>query len=128
MVTKTTFSKKELKMPEEHFGRQVVDKQPSFVGITLGLLILMLVVILGGLYLWSVELVKQSQITPLSPTTRPTAEENNEPESSNAEADVQILNTMSTSDEIGAIEADLGSTNLDSITNELSAIDEILSE
>jgi len=127
MKEKMKFSKSELKMPEENFGGAQESKQPSFLGITLGLLIIALVVILGGLYLWGEELQKQA--TPLpDEVTRPTAEENNEPESNNAEADVQVLETLSTSDEIAAIEADLESTNLDTLTNDLPTIDGILGE
>jgi len=125
--TKIKFPKKELKMPEEHFGRSATGKQPSFLGITLGLLILALMVILGGLYLWSEELQKQT-IVPQPETPRPTALENNEPESNNAEAEVETMQVMSTSDEINAIQADLESTNLDTLTNELITIDAALQE
>ena len=52
-----------------------------------------------------------------------TAEENNEPESTTADAQVQALETVSTSNEIEAIEADIESTDLDELDAELEAID-----
>lgn len=128
MDTKIKFSKNELKMPEEHFGKGRTDKQPSFLGITIGLLILILMVILGGLYLWSEELQKRSAVIPPIDTLRPTAEENNEPESNNAEADVETMQALSTSDEIDAINADLESTNFETATSGLIEIEAILAE
>lgn len=57
---------------------------------------------------------------------RPTAAENNEPESTTAEAETESLNALSSSDELSAIEADLKSTNLDSLTSDLNQIDAVL--
>lgn len=113
----------EMKMPEESFGNLGTKESTSYLGMVLGILIVVLILILGGLYIWGETIQKQ-----LSPSTevqveRPTAEENNEPESTNAEADVEILETTSTSDEITSIEADLGSTNLDTLDSDLTAID-----
>lgn len=54
---------------------------------------------------------------------RPTKETNKEPESTNAYAQVESLKVMSPSDELSAIEADLKSTNLDSLTLELLIIE-----
>jgi len=55
--------------------------------------------------------------------TRPTAEINREPESTTAYTQVEILNTLSNSDELSAIEADLESTNLDFLLQEINAIE-----
>lgn len=93
------------------------EKHHSHIGPILGVLIIMLVLILGGLYLWGSML---SQDTPV-------AEEktiiNNEPETPRAEADTQIMGTLSPSDELSAIEADLSVSNLDPLGADLVTID-----
>ncbi len=113
----------ELKLPEEamrvsHGG----SGEQATLPIILGVIIVMLVLILGGLYLWGSTLGPAPMNTD-DGSTRPTAEENNEPESNTADAQVQALETVSTSNEIDAIEADLEATNLDAIDMELGTID-----
>lgn len=123
MSPKTRFPKSELKMPEERFGVSVM--RPSHKGIIIGVLILCLVLILGGLYAWG-EYIKQQQALSAiqSAAQRPTADENNEPESTNAEAEVENITTMSTSDELDAINTDLQSTViLETLDADLTAIE-----
>ena len=103
----------ELKMPEESFGA-AESKGPSILGPILAVLIVVLILLLGGLYLWGTTL-NISEPAYTEPIERPTPEENNEPESTTAEADVQVLETVSTSDELSAIEADLESTTIDEL-------------
>lgn len=93
-------------------------------GFVLGILITALFVIIIGLFFW----YKASQLTPTSiaPSSRPSAAENNEPESTTAEAQTESFTVLSTSDEITAIEADLASTNLDSLGSDLNQIDAVL--
>jgi hypothetical protein len=121
-MDKPLFTKDELKMPQENFGTKTPNDAPSYIGILLGILIVILILILGGLYLWGEMIQKNAQIE-LPELTRPTAEENNEPESNNAEADVETLGAMSTSDDVGLIEADLESTTIHELDTELNAID-----
>jgi len=114
----------EMKMPEDHYSAPESDDNTTQLGIILGVLIVLLVLILGGLYLWGSTM--STDTTPQQPTpaaVRPTPEENNEPESTTADAQVQALETVSTSNEIGALEADIESTNLDELDAELEAID-----
>ena len=118
----------EMKMPTEStFGRHD-HESPSHLGPILGVLIVLLVLILGGLYLWGSTLmdnaIEEAAVENL-PTTRTPTEipVNNEPENANARAEVEALETVSTSDEIEAIEADIDATNLDSLDAELDAID-----
>lgn len=85
------------------------------------LLVVLLVLILGGMYWWYVTKLQVPEVTP--DTMRPTAEQNNEPESTTAEAQVENLNAMSPSNELSAIEADLEGTNLDSLDTEITAIE-----
>jgi len=83
------------------------------MGPVLGILIILLVLILGGLYLWGATLSNDAE----TPTERIIP--NNEPETPRAEADKQIFGTVSPSDELSAIDTDLESTNLDSLDPEL---------
>lgn len=122
-------------MPQEEISsneissEQIVYKnnevKNNHLGPIIGVLIIVLVLILAGLYVWGASLSReealQEQVTARSI-------ENNEPETIRAEADVQILDTVSTSDEISAIEADIESTNLDSLDAELEEIDRELDE
>ena len=110
----------EMKMPEYAVETES-EKSSSALGLILAILIVVLVLILGGLYLWGTTLNDSTlEATPLE---RPTAEENNEPESTTAKANVQAIETVSTSDELEAIEADIESTNLDELDAEMAAIE-----
>jgi len=86
------------------------------LGPVLGALILALVLILGGLYLWGSKL--NEEVIPVPDTII-----NNEPETPRAAADQAIMETVSTSDELSAIEADLGSSNLETLDTDIAAID-----
>ncbi len=88
------------------------------LGAILGTLLILLVVILGGLYIWGSMLVEEPEHEIAKPEI-----ENNEPETPRAEADVQIFDTMSPSTELDAIEADLESTDLDSLDAEMTEIE-----
>ena len=116
----------EMKMPEEQFGNFTSEETSSHLGIILGVLIVVLMLILGGLYLWSTTL--QQEVPPImNPSNQlPTAQENNEPESNNAEADVQTLETLSTSDEIDAMNADIESTNTQTLDADLIILDNLI--
>lgn len=118
------FEGEEMKMPENTDAPQMPPAEKSSIinGPLLAVLAILLIAILGGMYYWF------STLTPTEPAPapvveRPTAAENNEPESTTAEAQTEVLNTVSTSDEIEAIEADLEATDLDSLDAELEAID-----
>jgi len=117
------FSGEEMKMPENTDAQPEVRESSSVVnGPLLLILTLLLVFILGGMYYWFNSLNSPVPVT--TPVVeRPTAEENNEPESTTAEAQVETMQAVSTSDEISAIEADLEATDLDSLDAELNAID-----
>lgn len=88
----------------------------SHAGPVLAVLVLLLLLVFGGLYIWGRML--QTEIpqpeSPLPP--------NNEPETPRSQADVQILDTVSSSDDLGAIESDLQSTNFGDIDTDLEII------
>jgi hypothetical protein len=123
------FSKDELKLPEERFGTLVKEEHSSALAIILGLLIIFLIVILGGLYLWSMymaEPLPEPEVT--VPESRPTAEENNEPESTNAEAEAETMSALSSSDEISVLEADIEGTLVDNVDADTAAVEAELAQ
>lgn len=120
-------SGEEMKMPENLNATEGSSHSTAPLnGIIIVILVLLLVFILGGLYIWFSQLMLNTDQS-VAPTNtgieRPTAAENNEPESTTAEAAVEAAQAMSTSDEIAAIEADIEATDLDALDAELNAID-----
>lgn len=103
---------------EMHMPESAREQNSSHITPIIGVIIIMLVLIFGGLYLWGGILSAPAPVVPLE---NPII--NNEPETPRAEVDAEILNTLSPSDEISAIEADLESTNIDSIDTDLTTID-----
>jgi len=113
------FDNEPMKLPEQH-----LSYEPESVtnGPILMLLVALLLAVLGGMFYWFSMLGKDSPI--ITPTVlRPTKEQNNEPESTTAEAQAEAYGVVSTSDEVPAIEADIEGTNLDSLDAELDAIE-----
>ena len=120
-IEEPIISDEEMKMPEEDIGMSEPQKS-SHLSAILGVLIIVLVLILVGLYLWGTTFNTPAEV-PEAAAERPTIEQNNEPESTNAEADVETAQAVSTSDEIEAIEADIESTDIEELDAELNAID-----
>lgn len=118
-----TFKTDELKIPSASIAS--VTQRPleksRMAPLILVTLVVLLIGVLAGLYYWQ-QLLTTAPLVP-SASLRPTAEQNQEPESTTARAQTDIISTLSTSDELTAIEADLGSTNLNSLDSELRAID-----
>jgi hypothetical protein len=103
---------------------QQTPAEPESVtnGPILVLLVVLLLSVLGGMYYWFTVVRTNTPVT--FPTSlRPSTFQNNEPESTTAEAQVEAMGVVSTSDEIPAIEADVESTDLDSLDSELNAIE-----
>jgi hypothetical protein len=117
------FSNEEMKMPENAVVQTRTESESSSVinGPLLVTLAVLLVLILGGMYYWFASLSTPAPAAPAA--ERPTAAQNNEPESTTAEAQTETTQAVSTSDELSAIEADLEATNLESMDSEMEAID-----
>lgn len=113
----------EMKMPEgtKAPADTSVPNNKPILGLIIVLLFLILLLILAGLYYWSTFMNQPMAADPAP--MRPTAEQNQEPESTTARARTENLDVISTSNELDAIEADVESTNLDDLDAELSAID-----
>jgi len=120
-------SEEEMKLPENARpqAQPATESTAPLNGIIIVILIFLLIFILGGLYVWFSQLTLQDNDSdlPAPAVERPTAEDNNEQESTTAEAVVEAQQAVSTSDEISAIEADLQATDLDNLDAELNAID-----
>lgn len=109
-------------MPENTDTQQATPESTSDIinGPLLAILAVLLVAILGGMYYWFGTMATPA---PEPVIERPTPEQNNEPESTTAEAQTDTMLTTSPSDEISAIEADIEATDLDNLDAELQAID-----
>ncbi len=122
-TTESVIADTEMKMPADAVMPAVsTEKEESSMPVLLGVIIVLLVLILGGLYLWSTTFTV-SPVDDGAGAMRPTPAENNEPESATADAQVEALETVSTSNSMDAIEADIESTNFADIDAELGTID-----
>lgn len=125
-MNENIFPDEEMKMPEEQFGEENAKPNTPYLGIVLGILILILLAVLGGLYMWSKVLLQDSKHQPIpsiSDEVQQTVPESTEPVNDAQQVDEEVLPPLSTSDEIGALEADLDNTNLDEIDAELESIE-----
>lgn len=95
----------------------------SSFGPLIALLIIIFVVILGGLYLWG-SMLTVEDLAP-APQASQTLEQRLPlaPEVSQTNTDIQMLGTISTSDDISAIDADIENTKLDALDSELSPME-----
>lgn len=84
-------------------------KAESAAGPTIGTIIVLLVIILGGVYFWTQR--------DNSPATDKSIEE-----SLDASADLEAMRTQDSSDETSSIDADIESTDVDSIDADLETI------
>lgn len=118
------FEGEEMKMPENSSPQSTDEHQSKIIGGPILLLLtVLLILVLGGMYYWFSSLSIQEPILLPEPAQRPSLEENNEPESTTAEAQTETIQTLSTSDELDTIIADLEATDLENIDTELQAID-----
>lgn len=121
-VIEPNFEGEEMKLPTSSTIRTpVVEKNQSLLTLPIIILLfLILVAILAGLYYWYVLVTKPEMIDTL---LRPTIEQNNEPESTTAEARTGTTDVVSTSDEIDALKADLDSTQFEDIDTLVAPIE-----
>ena len=111
-----------MKMPEEGVGAAGTENTTAHLGAILGVLIVVLILILGGLYLWWATL--QTPAAPAQPTAmRPTAAQNKEPETPTAQAYVDTAKVVSPSNDVNAIAADVNSTNINGLSADMNSID-----
>jgi hypothetical protein len=120
-VNEPNFEGEEMKVPSSMKAAAAEPVSTSLVsGPILILLFAILLALLGGIYYWYTILMSE---TVTAPATRPTAEMNNEPESTTAEARTGATDVVSTSDELDAIQADIESTRFDDIDDGFTAVE-----
>ncbi len=122
MNKEPNFEGEKMKLPTQKLTssfKKINESQNN--GAIIAVLAIILIAILIGIFYWyksGTQIITTSE----SPT-RPTLETNKEPETTTATAQVESFTVMSTSDELNAIEADIESTNLDSLETELQQIE-----
>ncbi len=120
-TTAPDFSGEEMKIPAGMQATVEVAPNTSLIsGPILILLFAILISLLGGIYYWYTILMSETAVVV---PTRPTAEMNNEPESTTAEARTEATNIVSTSDELDALQADIESTRFDDIDDGFTAVE-----
>lgn len=120
-VSEPNFEGEEMKTPTSIKIQVPETSNASLInGPILILLFTILLALLGGIYYWYTILMNEA-VTPA--VSRPTAEMNNEPESTTAEARTSATDVVSTSDELDALQADIESTSFDDIDDGFTAIE-----
>lgn len=92
--------------------QETPQEDSSGLGATIGSVIVIVVLILGGFYLWS---QRNADIEALLDAPLPETDQS-----------VELLQAQSTSDEIESIESDLNATDLNDLDAELADIDALL--
>jgi uncharacterized protein YdgA (DUF945 family) len=87
-----------------------MEQPKSSIGSIIGTIIIIAVIILGGLYFWG----KRVEETKLQQNL---VSDNTEQATTSNEA--AVIKSMSSSDELGSLEADLSATKLDNLNPEL---------
>ena len=107
----------QMKQPEASTFGQHDHESPSHLGIILGILVVVLISIVGGLYLWGSDMFENEPPTnePAQPSVNPNPVDNIVDESVD-------LSGLSESDEINDILNDLEKVDFDSIDAELGAV------
>ena len=111
----------QLDQPEgSDFGRHD-HESPSHLGLVLGILVVLLVLIAGGMYLWGASLFKADPDVANNPgfVTPPETGNNN----GGGEEEESALSNLESSDEIDFILDDLKKVDIDSIEDELNQIE-----
>lgn len=89
-----------------------MPEEKSHFGAISGIVIIVVILALGGLYLWGKELNNQELATPESGVMNEAV----------VDSSTQALETQGTSDNVSDIEADLNNTNLENLDADLGSI------
>jgi len=89
-----------------------MDQNKSSIGSIIGTIIIIALIILGGLYFWGKRVKELKNIENI--TTETTEQSDNSSEAS------VIMNTVSSSDDLSSIEADISSTNTTNLSSEVN--------
>jgi flagellar basal body-associated protein FliL len=120
-VPEPDFEGEAMKIPQTYEAPEVVAEPTSVVNAPIIiLLITILLALLGGIYYWYLMLMSAPAEAPTA--TRPTAAQNNEPESTTVEARTAATDVVSTSDELDAIAADVQSTSFEDVDTDVNNV------
>jgi flagellar basal body-associated protein FliL len=89
-----------------------VDGSEKSIGPAIGIIIIIAVIVIGGLYFWGQRVSKQKAV--------PTPENNS---TTTIDQNIQNLQKQSSADDINSIEADLNATNLNQLGSEMNGIE-----
>ncbi len=121
-IVEPNFEGETMKIPSSVDTAETTPEPTSILnGPIVLLLVAILFALLGGIYYWYTILMATPVSVPIP--TRPTAEMNNEPESTTAEARTAAADVVSTSDDLDAISADVESINFEDLDTDFAAVD-----
>ncbi|MEI6843305.1 MAG: hypothetical protein WCK48_02250 [bacterium] len=87
-----------------------MEEKKIGIGSTVGTIIIIALIVLGGLYFWGKRIEESKNIQQMtSDTTQTTADQ----------SEAAVIKTLTPDDEISSIEQDLKNTNVDSLGSEL---------
>jgi hypothetical protein len=93
----------------------VAPHEEKSIGSAIGIIIIIVIILLGGLYFWGQRTASLAPV-PAPQETKQTAAQPTAP------ADVNQLNTQSSSDSLNSIQADVNATNLNGLGSEVGAV------
>jgi cytoskeletal protein RodZ len=91
-------------------------------GALIGTIIVIVILVVGGFYLWNTRVQPKIEEKTVPPTEQPLGQQTTEDQASNADPATTALAAQSSSDETASIEADLNATDLNNMDTELQAI------
>jgi len=90
------------------------------VGPAIGIIVIIAVIVLGGLYFWGQRAEKQKAVPTPTQTETTTAGQTSDTIQFNQE--LQTMQTQGTTDDTSSIQADLNATNLDTLGSEAASV------
>ena len=114
----------EMKLPSSSPLSETDDRaRGTHLLIILVTAIIVVLLMLGGLFAYDTLRQRSAEPSPSPTPSRPTAAENQEPESDTARAEVDTMQALSPSDQLSSIITDLENTRIDTIDAEIPAIE-----
>ena len=107
-------------MEPNNLGQQTSTPMRSekSIGPAVGIIVIIVVIVLGGLYFWGQRIEKQKEIsTPVTPTETTVADQP-ATNSQSSDATVQVMQKQSSSDDLTSIQTDLNATNMSTLGTE----------
>jgi len=87
------------------------------VGPAVGIIIIIFIIVLGGLYFWG------QRLEMIAPATSDAPQEETVAADASAQAELMKIKLQGSGDDVSSMEADLNATNVDSLGNEMNSVD-----